>query len=173
MAALNARSLIGRAVVSVADGEKVGTVSDLQLDLGGRVVRGLLMGDGGGLFNREKPSLIPFGQVHTFGQDAVTIEDKGGITVAEGAPHDRAATLRSLKKRVVTAGGEVIGDGDDIIFDDTSGTLTALQLAPQGGFLGIGATTHVLPMEEVVEFGRDVITVHDSARERVAGASSR
>jgi len=170
MAALNARSLIGRAVVSVADGEKVGAVSDLQLDLGERVVLGLLIGGDGGLFNREKPSLIPLEQVHTFGRDAVTIQDKGGITVATGAPHDSAATLHSLKKRVVTAGGEVIGDGDDIIFDETSGTITALQLAPQGGFLGIGATTHVLPMEEIVEFGRDVIMVHDTARERVASS---
>lgn len=172
MATLNVRSLIGRAVVSVADGEKVGTVSDMQFDLGQRTVRGILMGGDSGLFNREKPSLIRFGQVRTFGRDAVTIGDKGGITVAEGAPHDTAETLGSIKKRVVTAGGEVIGDGDDLIFDDTSGAITALQLAPQGGFLGIGATTHVLPMEEIVEFGRDVITVQDSALARVRPEAS-
>ena len=174
MTALNARSLTGRAVVSVADGEKVGAISDVQVDLGQRVVLGLLMGGDGGLFNREKASLIPFGQVHTFGRDAVTISDKSGIAIAEGAPHDTAETLNSIKKRVITTGGEVIGDGDDLIFDDTSGAITALQLAPQGGFLGIGATTHVLPMEEIVEFGRDVITVHDSALTRVRpGASSQ
>ena len=172
MTALNARSLIGRAVVSVADGEKVGAVSDIQFDLGQRIALGLLMGGEGGLFNREKPSLIPLGQVHTFGRDAVTISDKSGIAVAEGAPYDGAATLHSIKKRVVTTGGEVIGDGDDLIFDDTSGAVTALQLAPQGGFLGIGATTHVLPMEDIVEFGRDVITVHDSARARVQPQTS-
>jgi uncharacterized protein YrrD len=167
MTALNACSLIGRAVVSVADGEKVGAVSDVQFDLGQRIVLGLLMGGDGGLFNREKLSLVPFGQVHTFGRDAVTIGDKSGVTVAEGAPHDAAATLHTIKKRVVTTGGEVIGDGDDLIFDDTSGTVTALQLAPQGGFLGIGATTHILPTEDIVEFGRDVITVHESALTRV------
>jgi uncharacterized protein YrrD len=172
MTALNARSLIGRAVVSVADGEKVGAISGLQFDLGQRIVLGLLMGGDGGLFNREKPSLVPFGQVHTFGRDAVTIGDKSGITIAGGAPHDTAETLSSIKKRVVTSGGEVIGDGDDLIFDDTSGAITALQLAPQGGFLGIGATTHVLPMEDIVEFGRDVITVHASALTRVRPEAS-
>lgn len=170
MAALNARSLIGRAVVSVADDEKVGTVSDLQLDLGARIVLGLLIGGDSRLYNREKPSLIPLGQVHTFGRDAVTIQDKGGIIVAAGAPHESAATLHGLKKRVVTAGGEVIGDGDDLVFDETSGAITALQLAPQGGFLGIGATTYVLPIEEIVEFGRDVITAHETARKRVASS---
>jgi uncharacterized protein YrrD len=167
MTVINARALIGRAVVSVADGEKVGAVTDLQFDLAQRTVLGLLIGGDGGLFNREKPSLVPFGQVRTFGRDAVTIQDKSGIAVAEGAPHDSAATLDTIKKRVVTAGGEVIGDGDDLIFDETSGAITALQLAPQGGFLGIGATTHILPIEEIVEFGRDLITVHNSALARV------
>ena len=172
MTAINAHTLIGRAVVSVADGEKVGAISDLHLDLGQRVALGLLIGGDGGIFNREKPSFVPFAQVRTFGRDAVTIADKSGIAVAEGAPHDIAATLGAIKKRVVTASGDVIGDGDDLIFDDASGAITALQLAPQGGFLGIGATTHVLPMEEVVEFGRDVITVHDAALARVRPEAS-
>ncbi|MDQ6602297.1 MAG: PRC-barrel domain-containing protein [Chloroflexota bacterium] len=167
MTAINARTLIGRAVVSVADGEKVGAISNLQFDLAQRMVLGLLIGGDGGIFNREKPSAIPFNQVHTFGRDAVTIRDKSGIAVADGAPHNTAATLDDLKKRVVTTGGEVIGDGDDLVFDDASGAITALQLAPHGGFLGIGATTHTLPMEEIVEFGRDVITVHNTALARV------
>lgn len=167
MTAINAHPLIGRAVVSVADGEKLGVISDLHLDFGQRIVLGLLIGGDGGIFNRGKPSFVPFAQVRTFGRDAVTIADKSGIAVAEGAPHDTAATLDAIKKRVVTASGDVIGDGDDLIFEDTTGALTALQLAPQGGFLGIGATTHVLPMEEIVEFGRDVITVHDAALARV------
>ncbi len=167
MTVINARTLVGRAVVSVADGEKVGTISDLLLDLAQRMVLGLLIGGDGGIFNREKPSAIPLDQVHTFGRDAVTIRDKSGIAVADGAPHSTTATLADVKKRVVTTGGEVIGDGDDLTFDETTGAITALQLAPRGGFLGIGATTHALPIEEVVEFGRDVITVHGSALARV------
>lgn len=172
MTALNARSLVGRAVVSVADGEKVGTVSDFQFDLEERVVLGLLIGRDGGLFNWQALSLIPFGQVHSFGREAITIQESGGIAVVSGAPREGAATLRAVKKRVITASGEVIGDGDDIIFDDTSGAVSALQLAPQGGFLGIGATTYILPVDEVIEFGRDVITAHDSARARVAGTGN-
>jgi len=166
MTAINARTLIGRAVVSVTDGEKLGLISNLQLDLTERIVLGFLMGGDGGIFNREKPSFVPFAQVRTFGRDAVTIQDKSGITIAEGAPHNTAATLGDLKKRVVSASGEVIGDGEDVAFDDASGAITALQLAPQGGFLGIGAATHTVPIEEVVGFGRDVITVHDAALTR-------
>jgi len=172
MTVINARALVGRAVVSVADGEKVGAISNLQFDLAQRRVLGLLIGGDGGVFNRDKPSAIPLDQVHTFGRDAVTIRDKSGIAVADGALHSTTATLDDVKKRVVTTGGEVIGDGDDVTFDDTSGAITALQLAPQGGFLGIGATTHAVPIEEIVEFGRDVITVHGSALAQVRPETS-
>ncbi len=172
MSVISARTLIGRAVVSVADGEKMGTISNLQLDLVQRLVRSILIGGDGGIFNREKPSAVPFDQVHTFGRDAVTIRDKSGIVVAESVPHTTTATLDDIKKRVVTTGGEVIGDGNDVLFDEASGAITALQLAPQGGFLGIGAATHVLPLEEIVEFGRDVITVHNAALTRVRPEAS-
>ena len=166
MPALHARSLVGRAVVSIADGEKVGAIANFQIDFTQRAVLGLLIGGEGGLLRREAASFLPLDAVRTFGRDAVTIADKAAVVVASGAPHDRAATLDDLKKRVVTVGGEVIGDGDDVVFDDQSGTITALQLAPQGGFLGIGATTHVVPAQEIVEFGRDVITVRDTALTR-------
>jgi sporulation protein YlmC with PRC-barrel domain len=159
MTTITARTLINRAVVSVTDGEKVGTVSGLHLDLDQRVVMGLLMGGDGGIFNRVKASFIPFAQVRAIGPQAVTIEDKSGIVVAEGAPYETAATLDSVKKRVVSTGGEVVGDGDDVAFDDTTGALTALMLTPKGGFLGVGATTNTIPIASVVGFGRDVITV--------------
>lgn len=167
MGTQNARALVGRAVVSVADGEKLGAVSDALLDVEGRAVRAFTMNAGGsGLLHRAPPSVVPMAQVRTIGPQAITVETKEGITVM-GAPYDGAPRLDSLRKRVVTASGEVIGDGDDLQFDDSSGAITALLLAPQGGFLGIGATTHTIPIEEVVGFGRDVITVQDAALARV------
>ncbi len=166
MAALNARALIGRAVVSVADGEKVGAISDVRFDLAQRTVVGLLIGGTGGLFSHETPSFVPITHIHTFGRDAVTVNDKSAITVAGGAAHERIGTLNDIAKRVVTVGGEVIGDGDDVRFDEATGAITVLQLAPQGGFLGIGATVHVIPIGAVAKFGRDVITVTEDALTR-------
>lgn len=163
----HARALIGRAVVSVADGEKVGTISDAVLNLETRAVRGLVMGGGGGLFHRETPSVIPLTQIHSIGPHAVTLADKTGIIRMEGAPYEGVPTLDALKKPVVTADGEAIGTGDDVVFDEADGAITALQLAPQGGFLGIGATTPTIPIEGVVEFGPDVITVQAAAMARV------
>jgi uncharacterized protein YrrD len=167
MTTQNARALVGRAVVSVADGEKLGTVSDVALDLSARAVRGLLMGGGGGLLHREAPSLIPLAQIHSIGPHAVTLADKTGITRVEGTSDAGAPTLDALKKPVVTESGEAIGTGDDVTFDEATGAFTALQLAPKGGFLGIGATTPVIPLDEVIEFGPDAITVHNAAIARV------
>jgi uncharacterized protein YrrD len=163
MATQNARVLVGRAVVSVADGEKLGAVSDIWLDLDKRTVRGLVMGSGGGLFHHQTPSVIPLTQVRSIGLQAITVHDRTNIALMEGAPYEGASTLEMLRKRVVTASGEVLGDGDDISFDETSGAFAALQLAPQGGFLGIGATMPVIPLDEVIAFGPDVIVVADAA----------
>lgn len=165
MTTQNARSLVGRAVVSIADGEKLGTISDVQFDLKRHAVLGFLIG--GGLFNREKASFLPLAHVHSLGPHAVTITDKQAVT--DTTDDAAASTLSDLKKPVLTASGEVIGDGDDLLFDDTSGTITALQLAPQGGFLGIGATTHVIPLNDVIDIGPDAITVQDAVLARVRG----
>jgi uncharacterized protein YrrD len=162
MATQNARVLIGRAVVSVADGEKLGAVSDVWLDLDERTVRGLVMGGGGGLFHQIS-SVIPLTQVRNIGLQAITVHDRTNIALMEGVPYEGASTLEMLRKRVITASGEVLGDGDDISFDETSGAFAALQLAPQGGFLGIGATVPVIPLDEVIAFGPDAITVADAA----------
>ncbi len=167
MGTQNARALVGRAVVSVADGEKLGAVSDVLLDVEGRTVRGFTVSAGDvGWLHREQPAVVPLEHIRTIGPQAITVENKDGITVMD-APFADAPMLDSIRTRVVTAGGEVIGDGDDLAFDDTNGAIVALHLAPQGGFLGIGATTHTIPVAEIVGFGRDVITVQDAALARV------
>ena len=166
MTTQNARALVGRSVVSVADGEKVGAISDAILDFDARAVRGLMMG-GGELFRHETPSVIPLAQIHSIGPHAVTLANKMGIVRMAGPPYEGAPTLDALKKPIVTVGGEAIGTGDDIVFDEADGAFTALQLAPQGGFLGIGATIPVLPLAEIIEFGPDAITVQDAAAARI------
>jgi uncharacterized protein YrrD len=167
MTTQNARALVGRSVVSVADGEKVGTISDAILDFDARAVHGLVMGGGGGLFRHETPAVIPLARIHSIGPHAVTLADKTGIVRMEGPPYEGVPTLDALKKLVVTAGEEAIGTGDDVVFDEADGAFTALQLAPQGGFLGIGATIPVLSLAEIIEFGPDAITVRDAAIVRV------
>lgn len=162
MADIASRSLIGRAVVSVADGEKAGAISDVHLDLDTRTVLGFAVGGSGNVFHRETPLIVPLSGVQNIGPQAVTVTDNAQVLAGQSVSAS-VATLERLRKRVVSEGGEVVGDGDDVIFDPTTGAITGFQLAPQGGFLGVGATTRVIPIADVVGFGRDVITVRSTA----------
>lgn len=163
MADIASRSLIGRAVVSVADGEKAGEISDVHLDLDTRTVLGFAVGGSDSLFHKEAPLIVPFSGVQNIGPQAVTVTDNAQVLTGQEVPAT-VATLERLRKRVVSEGGEVVGDGNDVIFDPTTGAITGFQLVPQGGFLGVGATTRVIPIADVVGFGRDVITVRSTAQ---------
>ncbi len=160
------RSLVGRTVVSVATGEKLGEISDVHLDFDARRVVGFAIGGGGGLFRHEPPQALPFAQVQSIGPQAVTVADNAQVLAAQVVPTNLAG-LERVRKRVVSAGGEVVGDGDDIHFDTATGAITAVQLAPQGGFLGVGATTRMIPVADVIGFGRDVLTVRESAETEI------
>lgn len=162
MADIASRSLIGRAVVSVADGEKAGAISDVHLDLDARTVVGFAVGGSTNPFHRQSPLIVPFSGVQSIGPQAVTVTDNAQVLAGQTVP-EAVATLDRVRKRVVSEGGEVIGDGDDVVFDPTTGAISGLQLTPQGGFLGVGATTRTIPIADVVGFGRDVITVRNTA----------
>ncbi len=56
MADIASRTLVGRAVVSVADGEKLGAISDVHLDLDARTVLGFAIG---GSTNPVSPRATP------------------------------------------------------------------------------------------------------------------
>ncbi len=162
MTDIASRALVGRAVVSVADGEKMGAISDVHLDLDARTVLGFAVGGSTNPFHREQPLVLPFDGIQSIGPHAVTVTNNAQVLAGQPVPAT-VATLERLRKRVVSEGGEVVGDGDDVLFDSATGAITGLQLAPHGGFLGVGATTRVIPIADVVGFGRDVITVRNTA----------
>ena len=164
MADITGRSLVGRTVVDVATGEKLGEITDLHLDLDTRRVVGFAVraGGGGGLFHHEPPQALPFAQIQRIGPQAVMVTDTAHVLAAGTVPPNLVG-LEWVRKRVVSAGGAVVGDGDDICFDTDTGAITTVQLAPQGGFLGVGATTPTIPVADVISFGRDVLTVRQDA----------
>lgn len=158
MAVVNARALINRAVVSVADGEKLGMISDVLVDFNARRIAGFVMG-GGGLLHKEPTQVVPFEHVQGIAAYAITVSDRSSALASQAVGATMASKLDEVKHRVLTQGGDIIGDGDDVIFDDASGALTGLQLASKGGFLGVGGETRIIPIAQVISFGRDVITV--------------
>ena len=83
------------------------------------------------------------------------------LTVADPREDVRGRT-------VVDRNGDEIGHVDALLIDDRESKVRFLRIA-SGGFLGIGESTFLLPVDAVTRIGEDRIVV-DQTRERIAGA---
>lgn len=79
---------------------------------------------------------------------------------------DRAQDIRGRK--VVDTSGEEVGKVDELLVDDRDQKVRFLLVA-SGGFLGLGETTFMIPVDAVTRITDDVVYI-DQTRERIAGA---
>jgi CBS domain-containing protein/sporulation protein YlmC with PRC-barrel domain len=83
------------------------------------------------------------------------------LTLAE-----QAEDIRGLK--ALDSAGEELGTVNDLFIDEQERKVRFLEVA-SGGFLGLGATKFLLPVEAISRITPDVVHINQS-RERVAGA---
>ncbi len=83
------------------------------------------------------------------------------LTVADPAEDIRG-------RKVVDRAGEEIGDVDDLIIDDRESKVRFMRVA-SGGFLGLGETKFMLPIDVVTRIADGTVHI-DQTREHVAGA---
>jgi len=79
---------------------------------------------------------------------------------------DRDEDIRGRDVRDMS--GEDLGKVDDLLIDDQEHKVRFLQIS-SGGFLGLGATKFLLPVDAITGITVDTVYVNQS-RERVAGA---
>ncbi len=79
---------------------------------------------------------------------------------------DPRADIRD--RQVIDAEGNEIGKVEDLLIDDRERMVRFLEVG-SGGFLGIGETTFLLPVEAVTKVDEDSVRVNQR-RDRVAGA---
>jgi len=150
---MDVEQLRGRAVVSVQQAEKIGTVHDVLVDTSAHRLAGLVLQ--GGLF-RGGPS-IAWADVRTIGQDAVMVDDR---RAAANATVDGAVKLADLRgRKVVTDSGELAGTIDGLDFDPETGTIAHYIVAGQSGGLFRTAPRYQLPPKAVAAVGDGLITV--------------
>jgi sporulation protein YlmC with PRC-barrel domain len=139
------------AVVSMADGRKLGTIEDVLVDTGAwRVAAFVLEGPHGKAF-------LPFKGVRTFGRDAVTVEDAAATQGLPGQPEGLLG-LRDLRKlKVVNGEGTYLGDVQDLRFGERDGSLEEL-VAHKGGILGLGGASTPIPVTAIRGTGPEVLT---------------
>jgi len=71
-------------------------------------------------------------------------------------------------RKVVDVSGEDVGDVDDLMIDDTEKKVRFIRVA-SGGFLGMGATKILIPVDAINQIKDDKVVVsHD--RQKISGA---
>ena len=158
------KRLIGRPILSLTEGVRVGEVKDVILGATNETVVGLLVDDGG-LFGSAH--VVPVDEIESFGRDAVIVTDRSSIRSASDVPDikeilDRKTSL--IGTRVFTETGDAQGSVNDIYFDEASGRVLSLEVT---GGAWRDATTGVrnLPVTEVMRTGPEIIYVHPDTAE--------
>lgn len=149
----------GTAVVSLADGAKLGVIDRLYLDPERKAIVAFSFHQGGGLFSAKSVGMVDVADVHAIGPDAVTIGDATVIhcEMAVGDQVENLVDLDDLRKRtVITDGGVVLGEVAAVRFGEDSFRLTELDVSP-------GALReHVfVPATAISLIGEDMIVVAD------------
>jgi uncharacterized protein YrrD len=159
------KSIIGKDVLSLDDGVKLETVSDVVVDPAGRSVVAIVVTEGG-LMSSAK--VVPTQDVTSYGKDAVVVRSNASVISVSDDPNLRAMVDHGEKivgKKVFTNTGDDQGSISDIYFDEPTGAVVGYEVS--GGLFGDAAKgTSYLSTDEIVSMGRDLIYV----RPETAGA---
>jgi len=151
---MDASTLKGTAVVSLAEGTKLGTVERLLIDLSAlRLVAVQVKGESGTF-------VIPFDRLQNIGADAITVASSQ-VTQIPGTDSAANALLdldQVGKLKVVDQAGTFLGTVAHLSIDATSGGITQLA-AHKGGILGMGGTTTPIPPQAILNIGPELVTV--------------
>lgn len=113
----------GRKVVDKSTANTVGQVRGFLVDPRSRSVAALR------LKKTDRGNVLRWVDLTAFGIDAVTIRDSAAITETDDELKAfRGKRGRLLKKRVLTTGGDELGEVSDVEFDPGTGTLTTILL---------------------------------------------
>lgn len=151
---MDAHKLKGMAIVSLAEGAKLGRIDDVIFNtqpLRAAALRAT--GDGQGF-------VIPFEQLKSIGADAVTVES-GRVTQADstGGAFSGLPGLGELTKfKVVDEAGTLVGTIKGIDLDPTTGQVTGVAVH-KGGVLGLGGTTTTIDPAAIRGVGNALLTV--------------
>ena len=159
----------GTAVVSLANGTKVGTVDRVYLDPRRKEIVGFSFHQGG-LFGGKASGVVDVGNVHAFGPDAVTIDAAAAVRseLAIDARCDGLIDLEDLLKRtIITEGGTVVGHVAAVQFGQDSSKLTAIEVSG-----GLFQGTRVIASDQIAQIGAELVVVADAVVTGAPGDAS-
>ncbi|MBI3966624.1 MAG: PRC-barrel domain-containing protein [Chloroflexi bacterium] len=151
---MKAATLRGKPVISLAEASKLGYVNDLHLDPNELRVVALRIGSNG------HGAMIPFGDIQSIGDDAVTIPNNqcsrvGGTNGTYGSLPD-LERLRKLK--VVDENGTYLGMVGDVEVDRKSGRIVEL-LVKRSLLMGMFRRWTRIPARAIRSVGPELLIV--------------
>jgi len=157
-AMIKANSVLGKPMLSRADGEKLGSVKDVIVGKDRTRVVALLLSEGGFF---SKPTVVPLENVVNFGKDAVVITDSQAVVKADHVP----AVAQALEidqnltgRKVFSEQGDHYGKLADIYFDEKTGDILGVDVTGVGE--GSAAKkTNFIERENIVSFGADALVI--------------
>ncbi|RYG38472.1 hypothetical protein EON81_03505 [bacterium] len=146
---LKVSELLGKAVIGMADGAKLGTVKDVLIDVTSLSATALLVSGEAGQGN------LPLERISGIGADAVTVESSQALLMSPQTGTLRPATeIKGLP--VVDVTGNAIGNVHDMtLYGDKVESIEVRS----GGLFGIGANDSIIPVTALRSIGSKLVTV--------------
>jgi len=157
---VNDKQLKGLRVITMSDGQTLGTVERAYLDPAAKRIVGFSYTAGGGFLQAESSPMIDAEDVDVLDADGLILADPAAVSGRETARrYVDLLDLHELANRpVITEGGKALGHVTDIEFDDTTFELTELRTSA-----GLFSKSTAVPADRILTIGGDVIVVLDDA----------
>ncbi len=144
----------GKAIVSLQEGERIGTAEDLLIDPVRLTATAVVLGGEPG------QGLLPLEGIRSIGPDAITVESAGLVRWTTSQLKDENGRLGEniLSLTVVDEAGNVLGTGRCLDFA-ADGKLQNIE-THKGGVFGIGEQRIGISVDKIRSIGPKLITVH-------------
>ena len=157
--------LTGLAIVSIANGSKVGTLDDFYFDPSANAaansIRGLRVKTG--MFSHRA---LPASAINAIGQDAITIDNEE-LLIHEKDEADYATLPLGqslLSYKVMSEGGTLIGTIGNVLLDVTTPKALHVYAFEMAGGLRSRISGHYSTFyaQQVIRYGQDVLIIPDA-----------
>ncbi len=152
---MKASQLRDKAIVSIADGSKQGTVRDLVMEPNRRRVVAITVKPSGG----GNDKTIPVKEVHSAGRDAITIRDADVLQEEQPIRGDGQIRLSKLiGTKALTDTGHVVGSISEVEIDPDDFAIIGYDLTT-GVMSSLTGSRQRIAADNKVHYGRDVLVV--------------
>lgn len=156
--------LIGRPLLDLENGRKLGTLDNLVLTTDYRFVAGFVTQDA----TVSPPPVIP-ARGATIGQDAIVIPAASLQSFEPTSFAGMPLARRLIGMKLITTGGKMVGKVTDVRFDPRSDA-AFLQVEDEGNVLQrLMRQATTLPMPAIQTFGQDVLIIGEDAAKQYLG----